>query len=379
MRVALYLKHFPAVGAPLIGGSATAVHGLAAGLAHNGADTVVLCEGAQRSSVDAAGGYRIECFPAKGRYRQFGVAPDLRDFVARAPGRPAVCLLHGIFHPSCFALARVLRRVGVPYVAIPQDPYDQFMFGRNPHLKWPYWFLFERRYLRNACAVQLLDRRHEAPLRRLRVRTPVFETPNGVDAGPPDGAPATARPPSDAASLLFLGRMDAYNKGLDVLLDAFARVAADAVPRLTLTLRGPDWGDRARLARRAAELALANRVSFMDPDYQRSPVELIARHDVLCLPSRFEGFGLVALEAMLAGRVLLVSERAGSARHVEESGCGVAVAPTVEGVAGGLRELMARRERWPEMGARGRRYVQERMHWNTIAADALSRYERLVA
>src|SRR4029077_13357148 len=108
--------------------------------------------------------------PAKGSYRRFGVALELREFLAQAATRAAVCLLFGIFHPSCFALARVLRRLGWPYVANPQDPYDRWMFGRHPHLKWPYWFLFERRHLRDACAVQLLDRRHEGSLRRLRGR-----------------------------------------------------------------------------------------------------------------------------------------------------------------------------------------------------------------
>ena len=377
MRVALYLKHFPAAGGPLVGGTATAVDGLATGLAHAGAEAVVLCEGAARSSARAPGGYRIESFRNAGRYRGFGLSPELRRYAADDLAGGAICLLNGIFHPSCFALGRELRRCGVPYVAIPHDPYDRWMFGRNAHLKWPYWYLFERRHLREALAVQLLDRRHEAPLRRLGITTPVIETPNGVkeeaarDAGTDAGSGA-------APSLVFLGRLDAYNKGLDTLLDAFAQVVPRSEERITLTLRGPDWGDRARLARRAAELGLADRVAFLDPDYGRSPVELLGEHDLLCLPSRFEGFGLVALEAMLAGRVLLVSERAGVARHVLASGCGLSVPPTVDGLACGLLALLERREGWPEMGRRGRRYVLRRLRWDKVAADALDSYARLV-
>jgi glycosyltransferase involved in cell wall biosynthesis len=377
MRIALYLKHFPASGAPLIGGTAVAVDGFAAGLAQNGADTVVMCEGAARSSAEAAGGYRIECFRNPGRYRSFRVAPELRQYVAEGLQRRAgLCLLNGIFHPACFALGRALRRHGVPYVALPHDPYDRWMFRRNAHLKWPYWYLFERRHLREARAVQLLDRRHEAALRRLGVETPVIEAPNGVAERGPRSVRDRAR---DSPSLVFLGRMDAYNKGLDTLIDAFARVAASAQGRISLTLRGPDWGDRARLERRAAALALAPRVQFLEPDYARSPVDILAEHDVLCLPSRFEGFGLVALEAMLAARVLLVSERAGVARHVVASGCGLSVPPTLEGVASGLFALLERRARWAEMGQRGRRYVLARLQWKEIAAGALQNYARLLS
>lgn len=377
MNVALYLKHFPAAGAPLVGGTAGAVDGLAAGLERNGARAVVLCEGAARSSSRAPAGYRIECFRSDGRYRSFALAPELRRYVARELPRPAVCLLNGMFHPSCFAFGRVLRRLGLPYVAIPHDPYDRWVFGRNAHLKWPYWYLFERRHLRDASAVQLLDRRHEEPLRRLGVATPVFETPNGVHEGAAAALPERRADPS-SASLAFLGRIDAYNKGLDALIEAFARVAPRAAPRLTLTLRGPDWGDRERLARRAAALGLNGRVAFLDPDYSRPGHALLAEHDLLCLPSRFEGFGLAALEAMLAGLVLLVSERAGVARHVLASGCGLSVPPTVEGVASGIAALVAQREHWAEMGRRGREYVLARLGWGRVAAGALDHYARLL-
>ena len=376
MRIALYLKHFPAAGGPLIGGTATAVDGLASGFAQNGADTLVLCEGAARRSERAAGGYRIECFRNAGRYRSFAVARELPQYAADALRERGLCLLAGMFHPACYALGRALRRLGVPYVALPCDPYDRWMFRRNPHLKWPYWFLFERRHLRGARAIQLFDRRQAAALRRLGVHTPVIEAPAGVRAA--EGPPRAARGPGSAPRLVFLGRLDAYNKGLDILIDAFARVAVWAVPGPLLTLRGPDWGDRARLERRAVARALGRLVAFREPDFARSPVELLAEHDLVCLPSRFEGFGLVALEAMLAARVLLVSERAGVARHVVASGCGVSVPPTVEGVAAGLGALLERRSSWPEMGLRGRRYALERLQWRGVAARALAAYARLL-
>src|SRR6185295_4818456 len=112
-----------------------------------------------------------------------------------------------IFHPACFALGRALRRHGVPYVANPQDPYDRWMFGRNAHLKWPYWYLFERRHLAQARAIQVLDLKHEAALRRLGIATPVIETPNGVcaSAAPPLGPGG----PRAVPSVVYLGRIDA--------------------------------------------------------------------------------------------------------------------------------------------------------------------------
>ncbi|MCW5605921.1 MAG: glycosyltransferase, partial [Burkholderiales bacterium] len=365
-------------GAPLIGGTSTAVDGLAAGLSQNGAKVTVLCEGRERSSVRTSRGYAIECFAGSRRHRSFSVAPGLKRYVAdRLAGRSSISLVNGMFHPGAYGMGKVLHACGIPYIAVPHDPYDQAVFRRNPHLKWPYWYFFERRLLRRARAVQLLDLKHAAGLRRLGVGIPVIETPNGVAS---DTVPHESQLRWHAAAgrieLMFLGRIDAYNKGLDILVDAFARVAEYA--DVGLTMRGPDWGDRSRLERRAAAWAVADRVTIHEPDYQRSSPEIIADYDIFCLPSRFEGFGLAALEAMLAGRVLLVSETAGVARHVQASGCGVVVRPTVTDIAAGLDALIQRRAQWRDMGLSGRRHALENLQWKSIAAAALEQYQQVL-
>lgn len=379
MRVALYLKHFPANGAPLNDGASTAVGGLASGLAANGAQVSVLCEGPVRSSIRNGRGYAVECFINRKPYRTFALAPGLKRYVAEhlAPHR-GLCLVNGMFHPGVYAMSAWLRRHDVPYVVVPHDPYDDAVFGRNAHLKWPYWYLFERRLLTRASAVQVLDMKHADCLRRLGIETDVIETWNGVE---PDSVPEESelrwRAPGEPVHLVFLGRIDAYNKGLDILLDAFARVAGPTDARLTV--QGPDWGDRARLERQAAGGMVAGKVAFRAPDYGRTSPRIIAEHDIFCLPSRFEGFGLSALEAMLGARVLIVSRHAGIARHVAASGCGVTVEPTVPGIEKGLLALLERRAEWRAMGLAGRRYALARLQWKNIAAAALEQYERIAA
>lgn len=85
------------------------------------------------------------------------------------------------------------------------------------------------------------------------------------------------------------------------------------------------------------------------------------------MPSRFEGFGIAALEAMLAGRVLLVTRSAGIAPHVVESGCGVLVEPDKDSIVNGLCELISRRADWDKMGLDGQRYAMHKLNWTQIA------------
>jgi len=377
MEVALYLKHFPANGAPLAGGTSIAVDGLAAGLAANGARVTVLCEGRERRTVGADGGYTIECFANARGYRTFTLAPELGRYVAtRLTARGDMCLVNGMFHPGAYAMGRLLHRHGVPYVVAPHSTYNRAVFRKNAHLKWPYWYLFERGLLERAQAIQVFDASHGTWLRELGVATAFIESANGIAPG---SVPAESQLRWSArgapANLLFFGRIDADTKGLDLLLDACARVAAWADVRVTV--QGPDGGDRAALEKRAARLAISDRAVFRGPDYERPPPQVIGEYDVLCLPSRSEGFGLTGLEAMLAARVLLVSERAGIARHVRASDCGIAVRPAVAGIEAGLRTLFGRRAKWREMGLRGRRYALTNLQWQDIARDVLAQYAAL--
>jgi glycosyltransferase involved in cell wall biosynthesis len=376
MNIALYLRHFPAGGTPIFGGSVTAIHGLASGLAQNGAAVTVLCEGEQRNSVMTEAGYRVECFP-KVR-RAFGLHHEFTCYLReQLSPHDTVVVVNGIFSPGVYAVAQTLVQCRVPYVAAPHESYDASMFRKNPHLKLPYWWLFERRLLKGAAAVQVLDPRHAMHLGKFGIHTPAFDVSNGFGTQAVPPVSALQWRDSGPARILFFGRINAFHKGLDILLDAFERVSGFHDARLTI--QGPDWGDRARLEQRAGQGSLAGKVEFLDPDYVRSGPEVIAGYDIFCMPSRREGFGMSALEAMLAARVLLVSRAAGVAPHIEASGCGVLVDADVSAVTDGFMSLLDDRAQWRERGLAGRAYALAALQWKSIAARALERYEALAA
>ena len=115
--------------------------------------------------------------------------------------------------------------------------------------------------------------------------TPDADRPQGVDL--PD------------EYFLFVGRV-ASNKGLPTLLEAVARL--DARVRRPLLLMGRDWGERAHLETRARELGIADSVRFLGHVEPASAYRAVIRHArALVLPSEWEAFGLVLLEAMAAG------------------------------------------------------------------------------
>ncbi|MBW4646933.1 MAG: glycosyltransferase [Goleter apudmare HA4340-LM2] len=377
MKIYIYLKHFPPDGSELHEGTSKAVHGFASGLAACDVDVVILCEGTQVDSLyKTQEGYYIASFASESTKPSLKISANLKQYIANIPTyERSLFILNGIFHRSVYALARLLRKDSLPYIVAPHDPYHPTIFRKNAHLKWPYWYLLERNLLKQAHAVQVLDKRHAEWLRRLGIKTPVIEVPNGFSPNDVYQESTLSWNTESVPKFLFLGRLDAFNKGLDILLSAFAQLTE--LPDWKLTIQGPDWGDHLTLEEQAKHLNLAQKVNFLEPDYNSSPSSIIAKYDIFCITSRFEGFSLSALEAMLAGRVLLVSEIAGIAPHVEASRCGVVVPPDPAAIKVGLLELLEKRPQWQEMGLRGRQYVLNNLHWNAIAARALEEYEGL--
>ena len=175
---------------------------------------------------------------------------------------------------------------------------------------------------------------------------------------------------------LFWGRM-VFIQGTGCLVSRIQSRSAQAtyVPHL----QGPDWTGEAPTVKRLVDsLRTADDIEMLPPVFDIAAPRVMMSHDIICMPSRYEGFGLSALEAMLAGRVLLISSSAGIAPHIQKSGCGVVVDSNEHDIQRGFEELLARRREWSEMGLRGRAYALENLHWNRIAARTLVQYRQLM-
>ena len=319
---------------------------------------------------------RATKLPRSDKTASFNLALGLDPFL-RQHRQDSLFILNGIFHRSLASLSRLLRKYSIPYIVAPHDPYHPAIFKNKAYLKYPYWYLLEKGMLQHAAAIQVLDKRHEEWLRRLGINTPVIETPNGFTAANVFEETWLSWRSQDPIKLYFLGRLDTYNKGIDLLLEAFAKVAPYA--DIELTIQGPDWaGEQEQLELKATKLGIREKVTILRSDYTRSASELIVMHDIFCIPSRFEGFSLSILEAMLAARPVLVTEIAGVAPHVAASQCGVVVQPEVESIRAGLMLLLEKREQWQIMGLQGREYVLKNLDWETIAAHALKQYQSLL-
>lgn len=119
----------------------------------------------------------------------------------------------------------------------------------------------------------------------------------------------------------YLGRIEIAQKGLDLLVQAYASVAGSIEQDLFI---GGDGPDRDRLATLAAALGVGDRVHFVGRVQQSDRFDWLAGFDFLAMPSRYESFGMVAAEA-LAVETPVVAFDIPCLRGLVDAGTGVLV------------------------------------------------------
>ncbi len=161
-------------------------------------------------------------------------------------------------------------------------------------------------------------------------------------------------------------------KGIDVLLRALAELDRRGVRPLAWI--AGDGEERAALERSSRELGLSDRVRFLGV---RSDVaELLHAADVFAMPSRREGMGVAALEALAAGCATVASRVGGLAEVVLEGRTGSLVAPeNASELATALEVLVRDSDRRAAFGRAGPARVRELFHVDLMvgAYEALYR------
>ena len=183
----------------------------------------------------------------------------------------------------------------------------------------------------------------------------------------------------DDRILLFVGRIEPL-KGVDILLGAAAQLEGDS--DCFVLVVGGDSTDRqgevAHLRGLASELGIAERVSFLGAvDHERLPLFYSAA-DVCVMPSFYESFGLVALEAMACGTPVVASRVGGLAGTVRDSETGYLIPwRCPEPFAERLELLLGNEELRRAFGLAAREAV-ERFRWGNVAEAMLGLYRELI-
>jgi glycosyltransferase involved in cell wall biosynthesis len=317
------------------------------------------------------------------RPRRLVFSPALYAALRREAGDYDVVHIHNLWTFPQFAAYRQASRHDVPYVVAPCGALDPLRRGRSRRAKAVTNALWQERMLDGARLVHFKTRAEAERAADLVPPEKGVVVPNGIRWESfqhlPDAAGFRRQhlQGHDGTVVLTVGRIS-WEKRLDLLIRAFAQVAAEIADAILVIVGPDDEGLGVKLERLARELGIGSRVRFTGPLTGRKRLQALAAADVWCQSSEFENFGLAAIEALAAGLPEVITEGVQLAPEIGAAGAALVVAHGPDAFAADMRRLLHDTALRRELSERGRAFARD-FDWSSIAPRLASMYRRAVA
>ena len=296
----------------------------------------------------------------------------LSDLEGRFPG-PDLVVFHETYRKQYPRIARQLTKNGIPYVIVPHGS----LTNKAQHIKWlkkkAANILLFGRYINGAKAIQLLSRREYEETRFGKRK---FVSTNGVQM--PGIRKETFS--EEGVKFCFIGRLDAYVKGLDLIMESVAKIRKELLEKkVRFFIYGPDYKGRYdNVKKLIEENNVGDIVSLNHELVGQDKLDVLLSSDVFIQASRTEGMPLGVLEALSYGIPSLVARGTNLGPEVEEFRAGWMAENTVDSLAETILRCLGDRERFAEYGKNAVSLVEERYSWDVIMKKTIEVYEEIV-
>jgi D-inositol-3-phosphate glycosyltransferase len=293
-------------------------------------------------------------------------------------------LLHSHYWLSGWVALRLQERWGLPHVTMFHTLGEVKNRARITEHEAPLRIQVEHRLARQADRIVCASQHEKHLLARLYDADPdrVAVVPCGVDLDlfrPQDKEEARrALGYSDERIILFVGRIEPL-KGIDILINAVAQLGEESDFHVLIV--GGDRRSRqqvSHLQELASDLGIGERVCFLGAvDHEQLPLYYNAA-DVCVVPSYYESFGLVALEAMACGTPVVASRVGGLTGTVRDGETGYLISWRCPEPFAERLELLLGNEALRRRFGEAAREVVERYRWANVAEAVVGLYRELL-
>jgi glycosyltransferase involved in cell wall biosynthesis len=324
-----------------------------------------------------------QILPLRGRRvlgRHIGLDRDVMDAILADSGPSTVYHIHGVRQPLLLPIARAMRQRRLPFGITAHSRFGH-IYSLDGKLERPravlYIKLLERFALNAARFVHALTPHEADVVRWLVPGAKVALLPNAVYSSRLDGVPPPPdhrNPSVEFPTFGFFGRLAIEHKGLDLLVEGFARYRhSGGKGRLALFGSGQT---HQQLAEMCAALGVADACTIEGPRFGQDKVEAASRWDFYVAPSRFDHMPLALMEAGLMGLPLILSEGTGLLGQVEAGRAGLAIAElSGQSVADAMHAAETIDPvQWRTLSRNAYRVALATGDWTTIAASLRDLY-----
>ena len=294
------------------------------------------------------------------------------DKLPKPFNKPDIVVFQECYRKEYLRIWPQLKKRNIPYVIIPHGELGEEAQKKKRLKKTVANLLLFNMFTNNAAAIQCLSKRE---LEGTHFGNKKLLTTNGVDI------PSAVKKQfnKNKVCITYIGRLDAYHKGLDLLISAIELIHSELTAlNAIINIYGPDiLGRRAYLEELIKNAKVEDIIRINSEISGLEKEKILLETDIFIQTSRFEGMPLGILEALSFGLPCIATEGTTLGKAIEEKDAGWNAGNSAELIATALIKSIKERALWKEKGENGREYVNTEYCWENITALTINEYEEL--
>lgn len=291
--------------------------------------------------------------------------------------------LHGIFSMKTWLISNSLIKSSIPYVVSIHGNLMKMALERSQFKKKTALVLIVKRILKKAKAIHALANNEKKDINKIINKNSIIVIPNGIEKKINTSNNISNKTDNNSKVILFLGRIDVYHKGIDLLLEAIVKKSEILLKNNTKFIFAGYFNkpeDEKRIYKVLDENpCLKKLVKFVGEVVGEEKNRLLSTCDLFIHTSRLEGMPMSVLEALSYGKPCLITKETNMEDIIEKSKAGIIVDLNSNSIGQGLEKVSKMENgELSTFGRNGQEYMNKHLVWDLLVEKYIEMYKRIV-
>lgn len=287
--------------------------------------------------------------------------------------KPDIVIIHEVYHKEFLTIGQNLKKNDIPYIIVPHGSLTS-VAQRNRRLKKTVANkLFFNRFIKNAVALQCLS---ENEKQNTQIHSSKFIGTNGIYLP----TKKKTKFSDNEIKIVYIGRLDFYVKGLDLLLEAISIKKEYFIKNnCKFYIYGPDYANRRQIVKNLiVENNVGDVVTLLDAVLGEEKEKTLLDSDIFIQTSRSEGMPLGILEALSYGIPCLITEETNLGVYVKDYDAGWVTETNSKSIAEKIEQAISEKQNFGEKSNNAIKLITENFSWEFVAEATVKEFDKYI-
>lgn len=287
--------------------------------------------------------------------------------------RPDLVVFHECYRIDYINISKNLRKNNIPYIIIPHGELTKGAQRKKYIKKQIANILLFNKFINKSQAIQCLS---VEELNEVQFNVKKFIGTNGIEL--PENKEHSFN--TNHINITYIGRLDAYHKGLDLLIAAVSLIKEYLEKnKVSVSIYGPDLNGRYDHVKNLIKEASAQRIVKLHHEIiGKEKNKVLSDTDIFIQTSRFEGMPLGILEALGYRIPCIVTDGTNLRKQIEEVDAGWGAQCNAESIAYAIKKAVVEKESFEQKGYNGYLFVKNNYSWEKVSKKIIKTYRIII-